>query len=228
MRLKWMLVFGLALMSVQVCAQEAPLLKSEKERSSYAIGVQTGRNLKKDNAEVDLDPLFKGGRDGIAGIKLLMPERELRKVLQSFQNEMRRKMVLNQRLQSVDNRKKGSDFLAANKAKAGVVTLTSGVQYRILKAGDGKKPTDSDTVLCNYRVTLLDETEFDSTEPGKPSPLKVAQLFPGWKEALKLMPVGSRWQIFVPSQLAYGERGVGHDIGPNETLILEVELIAIN
>jgi FKBP-type peptidyl-prolyl cis-trans isomerase FklB len=126
-----------------------------------------------------------------------------------------------------DNKKKGEVFLAENKTKEGVVVLPSGVQYKILKAGNGKKPIDSDVVQVYYRGTLLDGSEFDATEPGQPADLKASSLIAGWKEALRLMPAGSKWQIFVPSQLAYGERGVGSDIGPNETLVFEVELLAV-
>jgi FKBP-type peptidyl-prolyl cis-trans isomerase len=227
MTLKLAVVVGVGLLAAPGSAGETQGLTSEKEKLSYSIGVQTARNFKKDDVAVDMDLLVKGLKDGLSGEKLLLPEKELRTVLQAFQNELRRKMVLNQRVLAADNRKKGFDFLSANREKAGVVTLPSGVQYRILKSGDGKKPTDADMVECTYRGTLLDGTEFDGTEPGKSANLKVAQLIAGWKEALMLMPVGSRWQVFVPSQLAYGERGRGGEIGPNETVIFEVELVAV-
>jgi FKBP-type peptidyl-prolyl cis-trans isomerase FklB len=127
-----------------------------------------------------------------------------------------------------DNKKAGESFLAENKKKEGVVTLPSGLQYKVLKAGDGKKPTDTDTVECNYRGTHIDGTEFDSSyRTGQPATFKVAGVIPGWREALKLMPVGSKWQIFVPSQLAYGTRGKPGSVGPNAALIFEVELLAI-
>jgi FKBP-type peptidyl-prolyl cis-trans isomerase FklB len=127
-----------------------------------------------------------------------------------------------------DNRKAGESFLAENKKKEGVVTLPSGLQYKVLKAGDGKKPTDADTVECHYRGTLINGTEFDSSYlTGQPATFKIAGVIPGWREALKLMPVGSKWQLFVPSQLAYGARGKGGSIGPNAALIFEVELLAI-
>jgi len=135
--------------------------------------------------------------------------------------------MLSKRIATEDNKKKGEAFLQANKAKEGVVALPNGLQYKVLKAGDGRKPLESDMVLCHYRGTLLDGTEFDSTEAERPATLKVSALINGWKEALKLMPAGSKWQLAIPPQLAYGERGVGGDIGPNETLLFEVELVAI-
>src|SRR6201996_6499938 len=126
------------------------------------------------------------------------------------------------------NKKDGAAFLAANATKEGVVTLPSGLQYKILTAGTGPKPTASDSVVCNYRGTLLDNTEFDSSyKRGQPATFAVGQVIKGWTEALQLMPVGSKWQLFIPKDLAYGERGQGPDIGPNATLIFEVELLSI-
>jgi FKBP-type peptidyl-prolyl cis-trans isomerase FklB len=166
-------------------------------------------------------------KSGLTGEKLLLSEKELRKVMNNFQAEVRQNAVLTKRQTLEDNKKKGEAFFAENKAKPGVITLPSGVQYKIIKAGKGNKPNDSDLVQVNYRGTLLDGTEFDATAPDHPVTLKASALIAGWKEALKLMPVGSKWQIYIPSQLAYGERGVGSDIGPNETLLFEVELVGI-
>jgi FKBP-type peptidyl-prolyl cis-trans isomerase FklB len=127
-----------------------------------------------------------------------------------------------------ENKKAGEAFLAQNKGKQGVVTLPSGLQYKILKAGNGKKPTENDTVECNYRGTLINGTEFDSSyRRGQPATFGVGQVIPGWREALQLMPVGSKWELYVPPDLAYGERGAGRDIGPNSTLVFEVELLGI-
>jgi FKBP-type peptidyl-prolyl cis-trans isomerase FklB len=126
------------------------------------------------------------------------------------------------------NKKEGEAFLAANKTKEGVVTLPSGLQYKVLKAGTGPKPSANDSVVCNYRGTLLDNTEFDSSyKRGQPATFPVGKVIKGWTEALQLMPVGSKWQLFIPSELAYGPRGAGPDIGPNATLIFEVELLSI-
>jgi FKBP-type peptidyl-prolyl cis-trans isomerase FklB len=202
-------------------------LETEKDRISYSVGVETARNFRKQGFEFDAQLFLRGMQDGIAGQKTLIPEREMRRVLAGFQSQVRQTMAANRKAASETNRKKAADFLAANKGAEGVVVLPSGLQYRVVKAGSGRKPTDPDTVLVEYRGTLLDGTEFDGTEAGKPATLRVAQTIPGWKEALKLMPVGSKWQIVLPPVLAYGERGVGTDIGPNELLKFDLELVDI-
>lgn len=225
--LKWIMALSFGLFVAQASAEEAAVLKTTRDVQSYGIGVNIAKSFKRDEVDIDLDLLVRGMKDGMAGDKLLMPEKELRRAMNSFQGELRQKAAARNRIAAVDNKKKSDEFLAANKGKDGVVTLASGVQYKILKAGDGKSPTEADAVECYYRGTLLDGTEFDSTEPGKPATLKVAQLIPGWKEALKLMPVGSKWLLFIPPQMAYGPRGVGSDIGPNETLLFEVELLSV-
>jgi FKBP-type peptidyl-prolyl cis-trans isomerase FklB len=201
--------------------------KSNSDAISYAIGASVGRNFKKDGVTVDQAIFIQGLTDGIAGTKLKMTEKEFKSVLTGFQGELRRNMAANQKDKGIKNRKKSDDFLAENGKKEGVVTLPSGVQYKIIKAGTGEKPVDSDMVEVNYRGTLLDGTEFDASAEGKPVNLKLAALIAGWKEALKLMPIGSKWQLFIPAKHAYGERGVGTEIGPNELLIFDVELVGI-
>lgn len=148
--------------------------------------------------------------------------------MSAFQNELKEKQTAAIKNIGEANQKAGEAFLADNAKKTGVVTLPSGLQYKIIKQGDGKIPTESDTVECNYRGTLIDGTEFDSSNRiGKPVQFKVGSVIPGWQEALKLMPAGSKWQLYIPPQLAYGERGAGREIGPNSTLIFEVELISV-
>jgi FKBP-type peptidyl-prolyl cis-trans isomerase FklB len=171
---------------------------------------------------------MKGLKDGYAGNKLSIPDDELRNIMSHYQNELREKQAMTIKTVGEANQKAGEAFLAANAKKEGIVTLPSGLQYKILKKGDGRIPAEDDTVECNYSGRLLDGTEFDSsTRIGKPVLFKVGGVIPGWQEALKLMPAGSKWQIFIPSQLAYGQRGAGRDIGPNATLIFEVELVSI-
>jgi len=157
-----------------------------------------------------------------------LTEQEAQAVLTEMQTEVSKKRQEQMQQAAASNKAQGDAFLAANKAKEGVVTLPSGLQYKILKAGTGPKPTASDTVSCNYRGTLINGTEFDSSaKHGDAAKFGVGQVIKGWSEALQLMPVGSKWQLFVPASLAYGERGAGGDIGPDATLIFEVELVSI-
>jgi FKBP-type peptidyl-prolyl cis-trans isomerase FklB len=204
-----------------------PNLAMPTDRVSYAIGVDMARNFKKQELEINPELLLRGLKDGLAGGRILLSEKDLRRVMNGFQGEVRQKMAQNRRLAAEENRRKGAAFLEEYKSTEGVVALPSGLLYRVLKAGEGRKPVESDQVECHYRGMLLSGFEFDATEPGKPAVLKVSALIGGWKEALKLMPVGSRWQIVIPSNLAYAERGVGSDIGPNEVLLFEVELVGI-
>jgi FKBP-type peptidyl-prolyl cis-trans isomerase FklB len=207
----------------------APLaLKTQKEKFSYAVGMNIGANMKKQSVPVDPAILARGLRDALAGGKTLMTEDEAHAVLTQMQNEMRQKQQAKMQEAGAANKKEGETYLAANKAKDGVVTLPSGLQYKILKEGTGPKPTAGDSVVCNYRGTLIDGKEFDSSyKRGQPATFPVGGVIKGWTEALQLMPVGSKWQLFVPSDLAYGDHGPSADIGPDSTLIFEVELISI-
>ena len=226
--IKYIASLCLLMFAVHVGAAETPMIKTPKDKVSYGLGVDMARNFTRLGMEFDTDTLVKGFRDAIAGGKLLMTEEDLRTTLTAYQNELREKHLQKTKLTGEINKKEGEAFLAANKTKEGIVTRPSGLQYKILKTGNGKKPMDADSVECNYRGTLIDGTEFDnSVRAGKPLTFKVAGVIPGWTEALKLMPVGSKWQLFIPSELAYGARGAGNMIGPNAALIFEVELIAI-
>ena len=204
-------------------------LKTQKDKASYAIGMNIGRNLKKDSVDVDPAVMLRGLKDALAGGKLLMTDEEAKTALTVLQTEVRAKEEAKTKAAAVENKKTGEAFLAANKTKEGVVTLPSGLQYKIIKEGNGPKPTAEDTVLCHYRGTLVDNTEFDSSyKRGEPLKIPVGGVIKGWTEAIQLMPVGSKWQLFIPSNLAYGERGApGSPIGPNSTLIFDVELISI-
>jgi FKBP-type peptidyl-prolyl cis-trans isomerase len=208
----------------------APLtLNTQNQKASYAIGMNIGKNLKRDSVEVDPAVLYRGLKDALAGNKLLLTDEEAKAALTTLQTEVRAKEEAKARAAAVENKKTGEAFLAANKTKEGVVTLPSGLQYKIIKEGTGPKPTAEDTVLCHYRGTLVDNTEFDSSyKRGQPLKIPVGGVIKGWTEAIQLMPVGSKWQLFIPSDLAYGERGApGSPIGPNSTLVFEVELISI-
>lgn len=202
-------------------------LKTDKDMLSYSIGASTAKNLKKSDVEIDPDLVMKGLKDGLAGDKLLLTDKQISAVMNGLMNNVKRTTVANRKQAAEKNQKAGLIFLEANKHKEGVVTLPSGVQYQVLKAGSGKKPSDSDMVVCSFRGTLIDGTVFEATEEGKPATFKVSALVSGWREALKLMPEGAKWRIFIPAAQAWAERGVGTDIGPNETIIFELELLEI-
>jgi FKBP-type peptidyl-prolyl cis-trans isomerase len=197
-------------------------LNTTKEKASYAIGLNWGKSMHRDSVDLDPDIILRGLRDGLAGGESLMTDEEAKAAIETFQVEFRTQIEEN-------NKKEGDDFLAANKTKEGVVTLPSGLEYKILKAGTGPIPTATDTVICNYKGTLLNNTEFDSSyKRGQPVTFPVTGVIKGWTEALQLMPVGSKWQLFIPSDLAYGKNGAPRGgIGPNSTLVFEVELVSI-
>jgi FKBP-type peptidyl-prolyl cis-trans isomerase FklB len=202
-------------------------LKTQKDKFSYALGMNLGTSLQKQSVPVDPAILARGLRDALAG-KTQMTDDDARAAIMAVQTEMRKKMEDSKQAMGGANKKQGDAFLAANKAKEGVTTLPSGLQYKILTAGTGPKPTATDSVVCNYRGTLLNGKEFDSSyKRGQPATFPVNGVIKGWTEALQLMPVGSKWQLFVPADLAYGDRGAGADIGPGATLIFEVELMSI-
>jgi FKBP-type peptidyl-prolyl cis-trans isomerase len=210
----------------------APLvLKTPKDKASYAIGMNIGRGLHKDSVDVDPAILLRGLKDGMAGGKTLMTDDEAKTAMMELQADLRKKQDAKMEIAGEANKKEGDAFLAANKTKDGVVTLPSGLQYKILKEGTGPKPAAADTVVCNYKGTLLDNTEFDSSyRRGQPATFPVGQVIKGWTEVLQLMPVGSKWEVFIPSDLAYGPRGPGQGgstIGPNAALIFEIELLSI-
>ena len=207
---------------------QALTLKTQKDKLSYAIGMNIGASMKKDALDLDPAVLSRAIKDGLTGAKPLMTEEEAKTVITAFRTEMMKKQQDAAQKAGDANKQAGQAFLAANKAKAGVVTLPSGLQYKIITEGTGPKPTASDTVVTNYRGMLIDGKEFDSSyKRGEPATFPVGQVIKGWTEALQLMPVGSKWQLFVPSDLAYGERSPGPEIGPNSTLIFDIELLSI-
>jgi FKBP-type peptidyl-prolyl cis-trans isomerase len=204
-------------------------LTTSKQKASYAIGMNWGTGLHRQGIDVDSEALIQGMKDALAGGKTLLTEDEARAALMQLQKEMQEKQQAKAAQEGEANKKEGDAFLAANKTKEGVKTLPSGLQYKILKEGNGPKPTASDSVVCNYKGTLINGTEFDSSyKRGEPATFPVTGVIKGWTEALQLMPVGSKWQLFIPPDLAYGPRGTpGGPIGPNATLTFEVELISI-
>ena len=203
-------------------------LTTGKQKQSYAIGMNIGMGMKKDGVDIDPAILAAGLNDVMAGRKTLMTEAEAREVFLKLRSEMMAKQQAEAQRVGEANKQTGQQFLAANKNKEGVVTLASGLQYKVLKEGAGPKPTASDSVTCNYRGILIDGKEFDSSyKRGEPATFGVSQVIKGWTEALQLMPVGSKWQLYVPDDLAYGERSPSPDIPPNSTLVFDVELLSI-
>ena len=201
---------------------------SEKDKFSYALGMNLGTNLHKQSVPVNPDMLVQGMKDAMGGGKMLLTEDEARAAVMEMQKQVQSQMQEKAKVLGEANKKEGDAFLAANKSKEGVTTLPSGLQYKVITNGTGPKPKADDTVVCNYKGTLIDGKEFDSSyKRGEPATFAVNGVIKGWTEALQLMPVGSKWQLFVPPDLAYGDRGAGADIGPNATLIFDVELMSI-
>jgi len=219
---------ALVVFSLSSVAQKKASLKTQKQKASYGIGLSIGKNFKDDFPDVDIDAMVRGFKDALAGAKPAISEAELEVVMKTFQEEMMKKRGARLSVLAETNKKEGEAFLAKNKEKKGVVTLPSGLQYKVIKEGTGPKPTPNDTVEVNYRGTLIGGKEFDSSaKNGGPVSFVLGRVIPGWVEGLQLMSVGSKYEFYIPSELAYGDRGAGQDIGPNSTLIFEVELVGI-
>jgi FKBP-type peptidyl-prolyl cis-trans isomerase FklB len=209
-------------------AQEDTGLKTDKDKLSYALGMDLGTQLKAKSVDIDPEVFSRAFRTALAGGTLLLTEEEKEAAIAALQQSMRARQVEAARAAGEKNKQEGDAFLAANKAAPGVVVLPSGLQYKVLTEGTGRKPTPEDTVVVHYRGTLVDGKEFDSSHKrNEPATFPVKGVIPGWTEVLQLMPVGSKWQVVIPPALAYGERGAGADIGPNATLVFEVELVSI-
>jgi FKBP-type peptidyl-prolyl cis-trans isomerase len=238
MRLNWLAALALIGLAIPLNAQQAAPTgpgspaptappTSQMDKLSYAIGAQVGQGIKSQGIDVNVAMVLQGVRDVLAGSNLLMSDDEISSTIAALEQQLKNKQDQALAAMAENNKKAGAAFLADNAKKEGVVALPSGLQYKIITAGTGKMPTDADTVVCHYRGTLMDGREFDSSYGGMPATFAVKDVIPGFREAIKLMPVGSKWQIFIPSELAYGERGAGSTIEPNATLIFELELLSI-
>jgi FKBP-type peptidyl-prolyl cis-trans isomerase FklB len=203
-------------------------LKNDDQKISYMIGLDMGAYLKNLGITIDKAALDQGIEDTLMARKQLMTKEEVMKLKEDFGKKMQAQQMSKAKVIGDKNAKEGADFLAKNKTEKGVITTASGLQYTIIKEGAGAKPKSTDMVSVNYRGTLLDGKEFDSSyKRGQPASFPVTGVIPGWTEALQLMKVGTKAKLFIPSNLAYGERSMGPDIGPNSTLIFELELLEI-
>lgn len=230
---KWLSFVSLCLLVVPVAvpahAEEAAVLKTERDRMSYAIGVAHGRALRQQGVkQINLDMVLKGLREEFNGQPLLMAEGDYRRTYQAYQQEMVRMMGKARQAASADNHEAGVAYMAENAKQEGVVILPSGLHYTVITEGKGEKPGENDTVTCHYRGTLIDGVEIDSTyRRGQPATFEIKRSIAGWREALQMMPVGSKWKLVIPAELAYSTQGAGEFIGPNATLIFELELLSI-
>lgn len=220
-------VMGL-MMSSTMATANVTALKTDTDKLSYSIGSDLGKNFKRQSIEINPSVMAQGISDAMGSGKSLLTDDQMKEVLTKFQKDVMEKRAADMGKKSAENQATGTKFLTENKAKEGVVTLATGLQYKIIKNGSGAKPGKEDTVTVEYTGHLINGEVFDSTaKTGKPATFKLSQVIPGWIEALQLMPSGSTWEIYVPSSLAYGDRSVGGPIGPNETLIFNIHLISV-
>jgi FKBP-type peptidyl-prolyl cis-trans isomerase FklB len=209
-------------------AQSKVELKTKQDKISYGLGMSVGRNFKQQEIPLDLQPFIQGFKDGFGGTATALPDSELQALLETFSKEMMEKQAAKGKELVGKNKKAVEAFVAQYRKKAGVVALSDGILYRVVTAGTGPKPTVDKTVVCNYRGTLIDGTEFDSSSKwGGPATFRLGEVIRGWQEILSLMPTGSKWEAVIPAELAYGDRGSGELIGPGATLVFEIELLSI-
>ncbi|MFK8066958.1 MAG: FKBP-type peptidyl-prolyl cis-trans isomerase [Gammaproteobacteria bacterium] len=217
-------ITGSFLLSSVAIAEDAEL-NTDKQKFSYGIGLQIGQSIAAQNVEVDQDALIMALKDALSGQEPRVSLEELQKVMTQEEKKMQQKQIA----AADKNKQIGQAFLAENKKLDGVKTTASGLQYRIIKAGSGAKPSVSDSVTVHYRGTLIDGHEFDSSyKREQPATFNVNGVVKGWQEALPMMKEGGKWEVFIPSELAYGSKGAGAAIGPDETLIFEIELLSVN
>ena len=233
MKLRTFVLTALSLLSLQAYATESTMptktaLATEKDKVSYSIGVDLGENFKRQGLDLDAAVLAQGMQDSLSNKAPLMTKQQMAETLIAFQKQVVAKRQAELNALSVKNSADGKAFLAANKNKPGVMTTASGLQYKVIDAGKGESPTDKDTVTVDYEGKLIDGKVFDSSYARKqPVTFNLTQVIPGWTEALKLMKPGATFEIAVPANLAYGERGIPNAIGPNQTLLFKVHLISI-
>src|SRR6058998_67161 len=222
MKTRLIAIWALGLLVGWAQAEDKPAFKDSKEKNSYSVGATWGNSLKRQEVDVDLEVLIKGLREAFSGHSALSDE-EIRESMMALNKEVRAKQEEKRRQQGEKNKVEGEKFLAENKTKPGVIALPSGLQYKVLAEGQGESPKSNDVVTVNYRGTLIDGTEFDSSyKRPKPAEFNVTGVIKGWTEALQHMKPGAKWQLFVPSNLAYGDRGTGQSIGPGATLLFDV------
>ena len=224
-----MAVLALGLLSGVCLAEQALELKDDTDKINYSVGYRLGSDFQRQEVEVRRDVLLKGMEDALSGGDPMIDAQAQRATLVELQKQLAAKQKEKQKLQATENLEKGRDFLADNGKKDGVTTLSSGLQYKELTAGEGKSPSATDSVTVHYRGTLIDGTEFDSSfKRNKPATFQLNRVIKGWTEALQLMQEGDKWELYIPSELAYGSRPAGSQIPVNSTLIFEVELISVN
>ncbi len=224
MNIRVPLAFTIAAIFISGCAATSTKLTTDKQRLSYVVGYQIGQNLKSQHMDIDPKAFSQAVEDVLSGTPAKLTDDEMHAAVVAYQQKRQQESSA----EAEKNMKAGQEFLAENKTKPGIVTLPSGLQYKIINKGTGRKPKLTDTVIANYRGTLINGTEFDSSyKRGTPATFPLAGVIKGWQEALQLMPLGSKWEVYIPSELAYGPNGAGSAIGPNETLIFDIHLIKI-
>ncbi|MDF1881801.1 FKBP-type peptidyl-prolyl cis-trans isomerase [Sulfurimonas sp. MAG313] len=225
---------ALVILGLSACNDEKALNKEMKtltsfeDKAGYSIGVQVGKQLSPTKNTINIEALMMGVKDTLEGQKLQLSDEQMTTTMQEFKTKMQEDMAKKRKASLEINAKEGTAFLKKNKEKEGVVSLNSGLQYKIIKVGTGKTPKATDTVETNYKGTLINGTEFDSSyKRGQTASFPVNGVIKGWTEALQLMKEGSKWELYIPSSLAYGEQGAGQLIAPNSTLVFEIELIKV-